>query len=126
MRVVGTMEVRVERVDYRKACQYMESGEGVTYHRLEEYFTLSEGGSFRTETNGEIEKSYVRVLVRYPERYEEHIWEAAHVRSRDREEYKTTEVLSELDRPVPGCVFGREMLVYILCEKYVYHTPFRA
>lgn len=114
-------EVTVERVDYGKASQYM-SDENVVYHRLEEYFTLSDGEYFRTGKNGEVEKSWYRIMVRYPERYEEHLYETAHVRSRTEDEYKTTDVL-EARRPVAGCMFGADMLSNILCEKYLYHTP---
>lgn len=114
-------EVTVERVDYSKASQYM-SDENVVYHKLEEYFTLSDGEYFRTGKNGEIEKSLYRIMVRYPERYEEHLYEAAHVRSKTEEEYKTTDVLED-GRPVPGCMFGTDMLSNILCEKYLYNTP---
>ena len=117
-------DISVERVDYSKAAQYMVNDDAVTFHRLEEYFILPEGESFRTGKDGEIEKSYYRIIIRYPERYEEHIYEAAHVRSKEKDEYKTTDIL-DLDRPVPGCMFSREMLVFILCEKYQYHTPFR-
>lgn len=56
------------------------------------------------------------------ESYEEHLYEAAHVRSNDKDEYKTTDIL-EAGRPVPGCMFSVEMLAHILCEKYQYHTP---
>ena len=114
-------EVTVERVDYGKASQYMSDG-NVVYHRLEEYFTLSDGEYFRTGKNGEVEKSWYRIMVRYPERYEEHLYEAAHVRSKTEDEYKTTDVL-EARRPVPNCMFGTDMLANILCEKYLYHTP---
>ncbi len=114
-------DVAVERVDYSKASQYM-SDENVKYHKLEEYFTLSAGEYFRTGKNGEIEKNWYRVIIRYPERYEEHLYEAAHVRSNDNDEYKTTDTL-EAGRPVPGCMFSVEMLSHILCEKYQYHTP---
>ena len=114
-------EVTVERVDYSKASQYM-SDENVVYHRLEEYFTLSDGEYFRTGKDGEVEKSWYRIMVRYPERYEEHLYEAAHVRSKTEDEYKTTDVL-EAGRPVPNCMFGTDMLANILCEKYLYHTP---
>ena len=91
-------EVTVERVDYSKASQYM-SDENVVYHRLDEYFTLSDGEYFRTGKNGEVEKSWYRIMVRYPERYEEHLYEAAHVRSKTEDEYKTTDVLEDR-RPV--------------------------
>ena len=114
-------EVTVERVDYGKASQYM-SDENVVYHRLEEYFTLSDGEYFRTGRNGEVEKSWYRIMVRHPERYEEHLYEAAHVRSKTEDEYKTTDVLAA-GRPVPGCMFGTDMLSNILCEKYLYNTP---
>lgn len=116
-------EVSVERVDYSKVCKYM-SDENVFMHPLEEYFVLGEGERFRTK-NGEIEKSYYRIIIRYPERYEQHIYEAARVRSKDKDEYKTTDVLEEMRRPIKTCIFGTEILSYILCEKYVYHTPFR-
>ena len=113
-------EVTVERVDYGKASQYM-SDENVVYHRLEEYFTLSDGEYFRTGKNGEVEKSWYRIMVRHPERYEEHLYEAAHVRSKTEDEYKTTDVLEDR-RPVPNCMFGTDMLANILCEKYLYNT----
>ena len=117
-------EVRAERVDYGKVCRYM-SDENVFMHPLEEYFVLGEGERFRTTKDGEVEKSYYRIIIRYPERYEQHIYEAAHVRGKDRDEYKTTDVLEEMRRPIKTCIFGAETLSYILCEKYVYHTPFR-
>ena len=74
-------------------------------HTLDEYFTLSEGEYFRTGHNGEIETSWYRIIIRYPESYEEHLYEAAHVRSNDKDEYKTTDIL-EAGRPVPGCMFS--------------------
>ena len=117
-------EVSIERVDYGKVCKYM-SDENVFMHPLEEYFILGEGERFRTTKNGEIEKSYYRIIIRYPERYEQHIYEAARVRSKDKDEYKTTDVLEEMRRPIKTCILGTETLSYILCEKYVYHTPFR-
>lgn len=117
-------EVSVERVDYSKVCKYM-SDENVFLHPLEEYFVLGEGERFRTTRDGEVEKSYYRIIIRYPERYEQHIYEASHVRGKDKDEYKTTDVLEEMRRPIKTCVFGTETLSYILCEKYVYHTPFR-
>ena len=117
-------EITVVREDYSKAKSYMDNPKDSHYHKLESYFTLSEGEYFRTGKNGEIEKSCIKVLIRYPERYEEHIYEVAHVRSKEKDEYSTSESL-DLDRPVPGCMFSKEMLTYILCEKYLYHTPFR-
>ena len=117
-------EITVVREDYSKAKSYMEDQTDSHYHTLESYFVLPDGEYYRTGKNGEIEKSCLRVLIRYPERYEEHIYEVAHVRSKDKEEYSTSESLA-LDRPVPGCMFSKEMLTYVLCEKYLYHTPFR-
>lgn len=117
-------EITVVREDYSKAKSYMEDQTDSHYHTLESYFILPDGEYYRTGKNGEIEKSCLRVLIRYPERYEEHIYEVAHVRSKDKDEYSTSESLA-LDRPVPGCMFSKEMLTYVLCEKYLYHTPFR-
>lgn len=68
-------EVKVERVDYGKAVQYM-SDENAVRHSLSEYFTLSDGEYFRTGADGKVETSWYRVIVRYPERYEEHLYEA--------------------------------------------------
>lgn len=117
-------EITVVRVDYSKSKSYMENPDDSHYHKLESYFNLSEGEYFRTGKNGQIEKSYLRVLIRHPEKYEEHVYEVAHVRSKDKDEYSTHESIN-LDRPIPGCMFSKEMLTYILCEKYLYHTPFR-
>ncbi|MGN1220054.1 MAG: transposase, partial [Candidatus Cryptobacteroides sp.] len=117
-------EITVVREDYSKAKSYMENPEDSHYHKLESYFTLAEGEYFRTGKNGEIEKSCIKILIRYPERYEEHIYEVAHVRSKEKDEYSTSKSL-DLNRPIPGCMFSKEMLTYILCEKYLYHTPFR-
>lgn len=69
-----------------------------------------------------MEKSWYRIIIRYPEKYEEHLYEAAHVRSNASDEYKTTDTI-ETGRPVPGCMFGRDMLSYVLCENYLYNTP---
>ena len=69
-----------------------------------------------------VQKLTTNIIIRYPESYEEHLYEAAHVRSNDKDEYKTTDIL-EAGRPVPGCMFSVEMLAHILCEKYQYHTP---
>lgn len=118
-------EVTVERVDYSKSRSYLgEDSENYHYHRLEDYFTLSDGEYFRTTTGGEIEKSLYRVIVRYPERVEEHVFEAATVRSKDKDDYKTTETLSDNTRVMPNCMFSKDTLIYILTEKYVYNVPF--
>ena len=118
-------DVRLERVDYSKAKSYLEEGsENHHFHSLEDYFTLSDGEYFRTTKGGEIEKSYYRVIVRYPERIEEHVFEAATVRSKEKDDYKTTDVLTSNVRVVPNCMFDEGTLTYILMEKYVYNTPF--
>ena len=100
-------EITVVREDYSKAKSYMEDQTDSHYHTLESYFVLPDGEYYRTGKNGEIEKSCLRVLIRYPERYEEHIYEVAHVRSKDKEEYSTSESLA-LDRPVPGCMYVQQ------------------
>lgn len=43
------------------------SGDHVVVHTLDENFTLSEGEYFRTCHNGEIETSWYRIIIRYPE-----------------------------------------------------------
>lgn len=95
------------------------SGDHVVVHTLDENFTLSEGECFRTGHNGEIETSWYRIIIRYPESYEEHLYEAAHVRSND----------TSIRQPIylkPVALFlavCSAWLAHILCEKYQYHTP---
>lgn len=65
----------------------------------------------------------VKVIIRYPEKIEEHIYETATVRSADAEDYCTASRL-DLDLPCPGCCFSTDMLTYIIAEKYCYNNPF--
>ena len=113
-------EIKVERIDYSKAKSYMDDP---TYHRLEDYYTLPEGGRFLMK-DGEIDKNYVRVIIRHPERYEEHIYETATVRFNDADDIRTIEALEDIDRPVKGCCLGTSSLIYVLMEKFWYNTPF--
>ena len=59
-------EITVVREDYSKAKSYMEDQTDSHYHTLESYFVLPDGEYYRTGKNGEIEKSCLRVLIRYP------------------------------------------------------------
>lgn len=118
-------EIEIKRIDYSKSESYLAPGSpDHHFHSLDEYFTLSDGEYFRTGKGGVIEKSYYRVIVRYPEKYEEHVYEAATVRSKDRDDYKTTDVLTENVRVIPNCMFNEDTLRYILMEKYMYNVPF--
>lgn len=63
--------------DYSKQKDYTENA---IYHSLAEYFTLGEGETFAMR-GGEIDINLVKVIIRYPERIEEHIYETATVRS---------------------------------------------
>lgn len=112
-------EMHVERIDYSKAQSYTASP---MYHRLEDYYTLPEGAEY-VRRNGEIDKNYVKVLLFYPARVEEHVYETATVRFRDEDDVRTVDTI-EIDRPVRGCCFGTEALCYILMEKFWYNTPF--
>lgn len=107
------------RTDYSKQKDY--TGNAI-YHSLGEYFTLGEGESFVTR-NGEIDINLVKVIIRYSEKIEEHIYETATVRSADAEDYCTASRL-DLDLPCPGCCFSTDMLTYIIAEKYCYNKPF--
>lgn len=107
------------RTDYSKQKDYTENA---IYHSLGEYFTLGEGETFATR-DGEIDINLVKVIIRYPEKIEEHIYETATVRSADAEDYRTASRLG-LDLPCPGCCFGTDMLTYIIAEKYCYNKPF--
>lgn len=51
-------EMRIERVDYSKAKEYIDSPK---YHKLEDYYELPEGAYFMTR-KGKIDKNYVRAL----------------------------------------------------------------
>ena len=107
------------RTDYSKQKDYTENA---VYHSLSEYFTLGDGETFATR-NGEIDINLVKVIIRYPEKIEEHIYETATVRSADAEDYRTASRLW-LDLPCPGCCFSTDMLTYIIAEKYCYNKPF--
>lgn len=113
------VEMKVERIDYSKAAAYTDSP---TYHRLEEYYELPKGAYFVTR-NGEIDKNCVKVILYYPARIEEHIYETATVRFPDEDDVRTLDTIT-IDRPIEGCCFGTETLSYILMEKFWYNTPF--
>ena len=113
------VEMKVERIDYSKAAAYTDSP---MYHRLEDYYTLPEGAYFVTR-GGEIDKNCVKVILYYPARIEEHIYETATVRFRDEDDVRTLDTIT-IDRPIEGCCFGTETLSYILMEKFWYNTPF--
>ena len=107
------------RTDYSKQKDYTENA---VYHSLAEYFTLGEGETFAMR-GGEIDINLVKVIIRYPEKIEEHIYETATVRRPDAEDYRTASRLN-LDLPCPGCCFSTDMLTYIIAEKYCYNKPF--
>ena len=107
------------RTDYSRQKDY--TGNAI-FLSLGEYFTLGEGESFVTR-NGEIDINLVKVIIRYPEKIEEHIYETATVRSADAEDYRTASRL-DLNLPCPGCCFSTDMLTYIIAEKYCYNNPF--
>ena len=107
------------RTDYSKQKDYTENA---IYHSLGEYFTLGEGETFATR-GGEIDINLVKVIIRYPEKIEEHIYETATVRSGNADDYRTASRLG-LDLPCPGCCFSTDMLTYIIAEKYCYNKPF--
>ena len=113
------VEMKVERIDYSKAAAYTDSP---MYHRLEDYYTLPEGAYFVTR-GGEVDKNCVKVILYYPARIEEHIYETATVRFRDEDDVRTLDTIT-IDRPIEGCCFGTETLSYILMEKFWYNTPF--
>lgn len=92
------VSIREIRTDYSKQKDYTENA---IYHSLGEYFTLGEGETFATR-DGEIDINLVKVIIRYPEKIEEHIYETATVRSADAEDYRTASRLG-LDLPCPGC-----------------------
>lgn len=112
-------EITVERRDYSKAKSY---GENVVYHTLDEYFALSEGERFEMR-NGEIVKTYLKVIIRHPETIEEHIFECGTVICKDKDNYRTSELV-DMRSPIPGCIFGNSMMSYILDEKYVHNKPY--
>ena len=90
------------RTDYSKQKDYTDSA---IYHSLGEYFTLGEGETFAMR-GGEIDINLVKVIIRYPEKIEEHIYETATVEGRMR---RTTAPPrgSILTFPVPGAASPR-------------------
>ncbi len=111
-------EVIVERVDYSKAEHYSDN---VIYHSLEENFQLSEGERYEVR-NGEIVKTLVKVIVRYPAVVEEHIYECARVICKDKEDYSTSEKMEGII-PANKSIFDNSMLSYILDEKFHRNKP---
>lgn len=111
--------VTTERIDYSKAFAYTDNP---NYHSLDSYFSLPEGAYFVTR-KGKIETHYTRLLVCFPERYEEHIFETAIVRYPDQDDMSTVESL-DIDKPIKSCCFSTDSLVFIFMEKFYYNTPF--
>lgn len=103
----------VKNKDYTDNCQY---------HSLNEYFTLGTNEYF-VKRNNEVDINLVKLIIRIPERVEEHVYETATVRSADKDDYRTISTL-ELDKPIPNCIFNTDMWAYILSSKYCYNMTF--
>ena len=102
------------RLDYSKNKPYTNNP---VYIRLEDYYTLSEGESYKRR-NGVIEKRLKRMLVMVPAHFEEIFIEVATVRCKGEE--CDTYVLE--NQVVPGVPFDSEMISFILTEHYCFNT----
>lgn len=106
----------------RKRCQSARESEShhvdqTIHHSLESYYELPEGGHFLTR-NGEIDKTLYRFIEYLPARIIEHVYEVARVALKDHTIVSTMETPYTVDR----CPFSAELLAFILCEKYAYHS----
>ena len=72
---------------------------------------------------GEVDINLVKVIIRYPEKIEEHIYEMATVRSSVADDYRTASVL-DLDLPCPGCCFGTNILTHVIADRFCYNKSF--
>lgn len=90
-------------------------------HKLGSYFTLPEGGCFKTR-NGEIETHCYESYEYVPGRVIKHVWETATYTDSAGDSHNTLPREAR-ENPVKGCPFTPEMLAFLLTEKYAYHTP---
>lgn len=105
----------------RKAAREDYGCDETVEHPLGSYFTLPEGGVFKTR-NGEIETHYYESYEYVPGRVIKHVWETAtYVDAIGDSHNSLPEELRE--NPVKGCPFTTDMLAFILVEKYACHTP---
>ena len=90
-------------------------------HPLGSYFSLPEGGSFKTR-NGGVELHYYESYEYVPGRVIKHVWETATYVDSTGDSHNT--LPSDVrENPVKGCPFTAGMLAFILVEKYACHTP---
>ena len=102
------------RLDYNKNKPYTDNP---LYIKLNDYFTLSEGESYK-KRNGVIEKRLKRMVVMVPPHFEEVFVEVATVRCQGEE--RDTYVLE--NQVIPGVPFDAEMISFILTEHYCFNT----
>jgi transposase len=87
-------------------------------HTLDSYYKLPAGARFMNR-NGKKDISEYRVIEIQPAKIIEHIYEIASVVMPDGTFVRTMDTPHVAKR----CPFTAKMLSFILCEKYVYHTP---
>lgn len=105
----------------RKPAKENYSCDETVAHPLGSYFSLPEGGSFKTR-NGEVEIHYYESYEYVPGRVIKHVWETATYTDPIGDSHNTLP-RDVRENPVKGCPFTPEMLAFILVEKYAYHTP---
>lgn len=105
----------------RKPAKEDYSCDETVVHPLGSYFSLPEGGSFKTR-NGDIEIHCYESYEYVPGRVIKHVWETATYIDPIGDSHNTLPQ-DVRENPVKGCPFTPEMLAFILVEKYAYHTP---
>ena len=90
-------------------------------HRLNEYHVLPEGAHYITR-NGQIDTTWYEYIEVLPAQVIKHVYEVARVAMADGESIVSSLPEEVKLAAVEGCPFTPEMLAFIYCEKYAYHS----
>src|SRR5574344_2171049 len=90
-------------------------------HRLEEYYDLPEGGHY-IKRDGKVDITLYAYIEMQPAKVIKHVYEVARVALRDGKTIISSLPEEVRKAAVDGCPFTAEMLAFIYCEKYAYHS----
>src|SRR5574344_84721 len=90
-------------------------------HRLEEYYDLPEGGHY-IKRDGKVDITLYEYIEMQPAKVIKHVYEVARVALRDGKTIISSLPEEVRKAAVDGCPFTAEMLAFIYCEKYAYHS----
>src|SRR5574344_1735905 len=90
-------------------------------HRLEEYYDLPKGGHY-IKRDGKVDITLYEYIEIQPAKVIKHVYEVARVALGDGETIVSSLPEEVRKAVVDGCPFTAEMLAFIYCEKYAYHS----